>query len=74
MVHIADALRMAVLWKQGGVYMDLDFIAIKNVSPLLNYPGLGIQHNPTMPNNAVLIFPKNHELLKNDDARINIGA
>jgi hypothetical protein len=39
--HLSDALRLALLWKYGGIYSDLDTIAVKNFMPLFNYSGAG---------------------------------
>ncbi|KAL1417276.1 hypothetical protein MTO96_027008 [Rhipicephalus appendiculatus] len=32
--HLADALRLAVLYKQGGVYLDIDVIVMRSLNPL----------------------------------------
>ncbi len=39
--HLADAARLALLWKYGGFYSDLDTISLKNFEPLNNYSGFG---------------------------------
>ncbi len=40
--HVTDAMRLAVLWKYGGVYLDTDAIVIRNVASIRN--ALGVQH------------------------------
>ncbi len=39
--HLADATRLALLWKYGGFYSDLDTISLKTFEPLRNYSGFG---------------------------------
>ena len=39
--HLADAARLALLWKYGGFYSDLDTISLKSFEPLRNYSGFG---------------------------------
>lgn len=67
LVHTSDALRVALIWKYGGIYLDTDTITIRNLNYLLNFPGVGAQDKSTA-NNAVINFPKNHrftnELIK----------
>ena len=38
--HISNALRLALIWKYGGIYLDTDIIKIKDLSFLLNFPGM----------------------------------
>ncbi|XP_010245178.1 PREDICTED: lactosylceramide 4-alpha-galactosyltransferase-like [Nelumbo nucifera] len=67
--NLSNLLRLAVLYKYGGVYMDTDFIVLKKLSGLRN--SIGAQSINTERgswnrlNNAVLIFDKNHPLLLN---------
>ncbi|KAK9830748.1 hypothetical protein WJX74_005137 [Apatococcus lobatus] len=61
--NLSNALRLAVIWKYGGMYIDLDIIA---TSPLFftAHGNLARQHAPDNPkfdyNNAVLNFPRSH--------------
>ncbi|XP_010256589.1 PREDICTED: lactosylceramide 4-alpha-galactosyltransferase-like [Nelumbo nucifera] len=67
--NLSNLLRLAVLYKYGGVYMDTDFIILKKFSGLRN--SIGAQSMDaetgswTRLNNAVLVFDKNHPLLLN---------
>ena len=60
--HISNALRLAFMWKYGGIYLDTDIITIKDLSFLLNFPGIGAYTESGI-NNAVLVFPKNHPFI-----------
>ncbi|KAM5560376.1 hypothetical protein ABKV19_021510 [Rosa sericea] len=65
--NLANLIRLAVLYKYGGVYLDTDFITLKDFSGLRN--AIGAQNvdleskNWTILNNAVMIFDINHPLL-----------
>ncbi|XP_047148053.1 lactosylceramide 4-alpha-galactosyltransferase-like [Vigna umbellata] len=65
--NLSNLMRLAVLYKYGGVYLDTDFIVLKPLSVLRN--SIGAQSmdsgnkNWTRLNNAVLIFDMNHPLL-----------
>lgn len=64
--NLSNLIRLAVLYKYGGVYLDTDFIILKDLSGLRN--SIGAQSvdafgNWTRLNNAVLVFDKNHTLL-----------
>lgn len=64
--NLSNLIRLAVLYKYGGVYLDTDFIVLKDFSRLRN--SIGAQSSNafgkwTRLNNAVLIFDKNHPLL-----------
>ncbi|KAD6120353.1 hypothetical protein E3N88_11624 [Mikania micrantha] len=66
--NLSNLIRLVVLYKYGGVYLDTDFITLKDFSGLRN--SIGAQSatrfgNWTRLNNAVLIFDKNHPLLYN---------
>ncbi|KAJ0520838.1 putative lactosylceramide 4-alpha-galactosyltransferase [Helianthus annuus] len=66
--NLSNLIRLAVLYKYGGVYIDTDFIAMKDFSGLRNSIGaqsVSTLGNWTRLNNAVLIFDKNHPLLYN---------
>ncbi|GLT52708.1 hypothetical protein SLA2020_260320 [Shorea laevis] len=67
--HLSDLIRLAVLYKYGGVYLDTDFIFVRDLSGLRNT--IGAQSiNPatkkwTRLNGAVMIFDIRHPLLVN---------
>ncbi|KAF8402679.1 hypothetical protein HHK36_010768 [Tetracentron sinense] len=65
--NLSNLLRLAVLYKYGGVYMDTDFIVLKKLSDLKNSIGaqsINIETgNWTRLNNAVLVFDKSHPIL-----------
>ena len=52
----ANALRLALLYKYGGFYMDLDMVVFKEPRFHLPGPGLGLE-NKDHANNAALLFP-----------------
>ena len=65
--NLSNLIRLAVLYKYGGVYLDTDFIVLKPFTGLKNSIGaqsmdMGTK-NWTRLNNAVLIFDMNHPLL-----------
>ncbi|PON43536.1 Alpha 1,4-glycosyltransferase domain containing protein [Parasponia andersonii] len=65
--NLSNLMRLAVLYKYGGVYLDTDFIVLKPLTRLRN--SIGAQSvdvaskNWTRLNNAVLIFDMKHPLL-----------
>ncbi|KAM7463979.1 hypothetical protein LguiA_032100 [Lonicera macranthoides] len=64
--NLSNLIRLAVLYKYGGVYLDTDFIVLRDFSDLKNSIGsqsVDIHGNWTRLNNAVLVFDKNHPLL-----------
>ncbi|KAL1819075.1 hypothetical protein ACET3Z_013944 [Daucus carota] len=64
--NLSNLIRLAVLYKYGGVYLDTDFIVLKDFSGLRNSIGAqssDVNGNWTRLNNAVLVFDKNHPLL-----------
>ena len=60
-------MRLAYLFKFGGVYLDTDMIVLKSFKTLRNVIGAQtlepVSRNWTRLNNAVLIFDKNHPFL-----------
>uniref|UniRef100_A0A8C6RC87 Lactosylceramide 4-alpha-galactosyltransferase n=2 Tax=Nannospalax galili TaxID=1026970 RepID=A0A8C6RC87_NANGA len=58
---LSDASRIALLWKFGGIYLDTDFIVLKNLRNLTNV--LGIQSRYVL-NGAFLSFERQHEFLE----------
>ncbi|KAK7294670.1 hypothetical protein RJT34_17560 [Clitoria ternatea] len=65
--NLSNLIRLAVLYKYGGVYIDTDFIVLKSLAGLRNCSGAqGVDSGGrhwTRLNNAVLIFDMNHPLL-----------
>ncbi|KAL9452556.1 hypothetical protein AB3S75_008359 [Citrus x aurantiifolia] len=65
--NLSNLLRLTLLYKFGGIYLDTDVIVLKNLSKLRNTIGAQTvdseTKNWTRLNNAVLIFDKNHPLL-----------
>ncbi|TKY65867.1 Galactosyltransferase protein [Spatholobus suberectus] len=65
--NLSNLMRLAVLYKYGGVYLDTDFVVLKPLTGLRN--SIGAQSMDlgnkqwTRLNNAVLIFDMNHPLL-----------
>ncbi|CAJ1949050.1 unnamed protein product [Sphenostylis stenocarpa] len=65
--NLSNLIRLAVLYKYGGIYIDTDFIIMKPLTGLRNCIGaqsmsLGSKHWTRL-NNAVLIFDMRHPLL-----------
>ncbi|CAN8317038.1 unnamed protein product [Cochlearia groenlandica] len=66
--NLSNLVRLAILYKYGGVYLDTDFIVTRSFKGLKNSIGAqtvveGDSRNWTRLNNAVLIFDKEHPLL-----------
>ncbi|KAI3838194.1 hypothetical protein MKW92_019350 [Papaver armeniacum] len=66
--NISNLLRLAILYKFGGIYIDTDVLVLKNLSKLRNTIGAQTMdletRNWSRLNNAVLIFDKKHPLLE----------
>uniref|UniRef100_A0A1J3IDN6 Alpha 1,4-glycosyltransferase domain-containing protein n=1 Tax=Noccaea caerulescens TaxID=107243 RepID=A0A1J3IDN6_NOCCA len=66
--NLSNLLRLVLLYKYGGIYLDTDVIIIKPLTSLHNVIGAQTVDPVTRKwsrlNNAVLIFDKNHPLLK----------
>ncbi|GKV05996.1 hypothetical protein SLEP1_g17938 [Rubroshorea leprosula] len=65
--HLSDLIRLAVLYKYGGVYLDTDFVFLKDLSGLQNTIGAQSINQVTKKwarlNGAVMIFDAHHPLL-----------
>ncbi|KAI4312135.1 hypothetical protein MLD38_036981 [Melastoma candidum] len=65
--NLSNLLRLVLLYKFGGIYLDFDMIALRSFIGLRNVIGAQTMdvetRNWTRLNNAVLIFDKNHPLL-----------
>ncbi|XP_031275299.1 uncharacterized protein At4g19900-like [Pistacia vera] len=66
-IHLSDLVRMAILYKYGGVYLDTDFLVLKNFEGLRNAIGVQIidraSKNWKSVNNALQIFDIWHPML-----------
>ncbi|XP_002189441.6 lactosylceramide 4-alpha-galactosyltransferase isoform X3 [Taeniopygia guttata] len=58
---LSDACRIVLMWKFGGIYLDTDFIVLKNLENLTN--ALGIQDNHEL-NGAFLSFKAKHKFME----------
>ncbi|KAI0500610.1 hypothetical protein KFK09_018824 [Dendrobium nobile] len=64
--NLSNLLRIAALYKFGGIYLDTDVIVVKEFSALRNVIGAqtaDVAGNWNRLNNAVLVFDKKHPLL-----------
>ncbi|CAA7051057.1 unnamed protein product [Microthlaspi erraticum] len=65
--NLSNLMRLAFLFKFGGVYLDTDMIVLKSFKSLRNVIGAQtlepVSRNWTRLNNAVLVFDKNHPFL-----------
>lgn len=65
--NISNLLRLALLYRYGGVYMDTDFIVLKRLDKFKNTIGAQTidqkTKNWTRLNNAMMIFDKKHPIL-----------
>ncbi|XP_028799261.1 lactosylceramide 4-alpha-galactosyltransferase-like [Neltuma alba] len=65
--NLSNLIRLVVLYKYGGIYIDTDFIILKSFKGLRNCIGAQsvnpVSKHWTTLNNAVLVFDKNHPLL-----------
>jgi hypothetical protein len=67
LAHISDAARLALVWKYGGVYSDLDTITLKSFERLSKRNGVGyiFENNADSVGNGVLVFEKKqHEFVR----------
>ncbi|XP_029455966.1 lactosylceramide 4-alpha-galactosyltransferase [Rhinatrema bivittatum] len=58
---LSDACRLAIMWKFGGIYLDTDFIVLKNLKNITN--SLGIQSRYVL-NGAFLSFEQEHKFIE----------
>ncbi|KZV39619.1 lactosylceramide 4-alpha-galactosyltransferase [Dorcoceras hygrometricum] len=64
--NLSNLIRLAVLYRYGGVYLDTDFIVLKDFSSLRNSIGAqsaDVNGNWSRLNNALLAFDKKHPLV-----------
>ncbi|XP_065349637.1 lactosylceramide 4-alpha-galactosyltransferase-like [Cloeon dipterum] len=62
--HLSDLLRLGLLWKLGGVYMDLDLITFKSVEPLARLRNFVTADGVDQVNTAMCGFQAKHPFLK----------
>lgn len=62
-VHLSDAVRVAILQKRGGIYLDLDCIVLRPLHCLRNTAGY-LSSLPSWIENGVLSFDRSHPFLK----------
>ncbi|KAM5173053.1 lactosylceramide 4-alpha-galactosyltransferase [Mantella aurantiaca] len=58
---LSDACRLAVLWKAGGIYLDMDFVILKNLENITN--AMGMQSLYIL-NGAFLTFQPQHKFIE----------
>lgn len=59
-VHLSDSLRYLLLWKNGGIYLDLDFIIVDSLNDTRNG---AVYQAPDDPANGMLFFDRGHPFL-----------
>ncbi|XP_067139851.1 lactosylceramide 4-alpha-galactosyltransferase-like [Centruroides vittatus] len=60
--HLSDAVRYAVIWKHGGIYLDLDIIMLKSLPSFSNFV---IKERANSICNGIFGMQRNHSLLYN---------
>lgn len=63
LMHRSDAVRVAILWKYGGLYLDLDVIVFRPLDCLRNTVGL-VDFLPNWVENGVMTFEAGHPFLQ----------
>lgn len=62
--HQADVLRLEILIKEGGIYLDMDVLCLNSFAPLRKYKcAMGLEENVGLCN-AVILAEPNSEFLK----------
>lgn len=56
--HFSELIRLASLYKYGGIYLDSDIVVLQPLSSLNNTVGLENEHNGSNLNGAVMAFRK----------------
>ena len=65
-IQRADAIRPFILYHYGGIYFDMDFVCIKNISEYFNKKGVYIcESSTTGLTNVFMGSTKNHPFWKN---------
>ncbi|XP_065296132.1 lactosylceramide 4-alpha-galactosyltransferase-like [Dermacentor albipictus] len=60
--HLSDFLRCVVLWKRGGVYLDMDVIVMKSLKGIRN--SVVYENENGSVANSILFFDKKHPVLR----------
>lgn len=63
LMHKSDAVRVAMLWKYGGLYLDLDCLVFRPLYCLQNTVGL-VDFLPNWVENGVMAFQAGHPFIK----------
>jgi hypothetical protein len=61
--HLSDAARVALLWKKGGLYLDMDCIVLRSLHSLNNTIGTSKYTVPHWVENGVMAFSAGHPFL-----------
>lgn len=61
--HMADALRIVLLYKYGGIYIDMDVVILRSLACLRNTAGQVVSWGQSGLENGLLVFDKGHQLL-----------
>lgn len=61
-LHLSDASRLSLIWKFGGIYLDLDIIMLKSMSGLRNFV---IKQNRDILCNGIFGFDRGHPFVYN---------
>ncbi|GAA0146529.1 hypothetical protein LIER_06459 [Lithospermum erythrorhizon] len=61
--HYSELIRLAVLYKYGGIYLDSDIIVLKPLSSLLNTVGMEDEQDGTTLNGAVMASDKHSHFI-----------
>lgn len=61
--HMADALRIVLLYKYGGIYIDMDVVVLRSLACLRNTAGQVVSWGQSGLENGLLVFDKGHKLL-----------
>ena len=59
LAHFSDWLRLAVLWEQGGIYMDTDAILVKPLDPLMYSHAVVSRQATGRPGNGMFVVRPN---------------
>ncbi|XP_059470842.1 alpha-1,4-N-acetylglucosaminyltransferase-like [Neocloeon triangulifer] len=62
--HLSDFLRLGLLWKLGGVYMDLDLLTFRNIDEILSLKNFLAADTKDKINSCMMGFQRNHPFLK----------
>ncbi|KAI9563395.1 hypothetical protein GHT06_010858 [Daphnia sinensis] len=62
--HISDAVRVALLYKHGGIYLDLDVVVLRSLRCLRNTAGHTFILGESSIENGFMAFDRGHKLLK----------